>query len=208
MNDDELAALLAGLDPVAIARGLIGAEIVTTVGGEETALRITETEAYRAPDDQASHAANHRRTARTEVFYRPGGTAYVYLCYGIHEMFNVVTGPAGTPHAVLIRAGEPSRGLEVIRRRRGKGVSGARLSSGPGVVSRALAIDRSMNGLDLLDPAGVVRLRPGPAVPAAEVVATRRIGIDYAGEPWTSRPWRFIRRGSAYLSGPKKLNEG
>lgn len=207
-SDFSLAELLVLPDPVFIARRLIGMEVVTLIDGEEAGIRITETEAYFAPDDRASHAFGNKRTGRTEVFFGAPGTSYVYLCYGIHELFNVITGPVGVPHAVLIRAGEPSRGLAVIQRRRKLRGWSPRLSSGPGVVTKALAIDRSLNGLDLLDPEGPVRLVAAEPLPETAVGATPRIGIDYAGEPWTSKPWRFIRRGSPFLSGPKALNAG
>ena len=195
------AEQLAGPDPVLHARNLLGAEIITIVNGEETALKITETEAYFAPDDRASHAHGNKRTKRTEVFYEAPGTAYVYLCYGIHEMFNVVTGPVGTPHAVLIRAGEPTRGLGIIKRRRKQTKLTAKLSAGPGVVTKALAIDRRFNGVDLFNPTGNIRLiLPEKPLTEAEIVATPRIGIDYAGEPWVGKPWRFYVRGSSFVS--------
>ncbi|SER06481.1 DNA-3-methyladenine glycosylase [Neolewinella agarilytica] len=193
--------LLSLPDPVQIARALIGAELITTTDGVETAVRITETEAYWAPDDRASHAHGNKRTKRTEVFFHAPGTAYVYLCYGIHEMFNVVTGPEGTPHAVLIRAGEPTRGLSHIMARRKMDRLKPQLSSGPGVLTKALGIDRRLNGVNLLDPEGEVRLDlTGPAVDPAEIIATPRIGIDYAGAPWVSKPWRFYRRGTTFVS--------
>ena len=197
-----MRALLSSLDPVAAARRLLGAEVTTTVGEETTSVIITETEAYYAPDDLASHASGNKRTKRTEVFYAPAGTAYVYLIYGIHEMFNVVTGPEGVPHAVLIRAGAPKEGLATIQRRRKLAGRVARLSSGPGVLTKALGIDRSMNGADLFEAGGArigLQLRPVPLT-EAEIVATPRIGIDYAGEPWVSKPWRFYVRGNRYVS--------
>lgn len=193
--------LLSLPNPVHIARHLIGAEVVTLINGVETGVFITETEAYFAPDDRASHAHGNKRTKRTEVFFRKAGTAYVYLCYGIHEMFNVVTGPEGTPHAILVRAGEPSRGLEHIMARRKQKKASAKLSTGPGVLTKALGIDRRFNGGDLLDGAGEIRLfLPEEPLPDSEIIATPRVGIDYAGEPWVSKPWRFCRRGSAYVS--------
>lgn len=192
---------LALPDPVTLARQLIGAEIVSLAGGVETGVTITETEAYWAPDDLASHASGNKKTKRTEVFYRGPGTAYVYLCYGIHEMFNVVTGPVGTPHAILIRAGVPSRGLEHIMARRKLIKESAKLSTGPGVLTKALGIDRRYNGIDVLAAEGPIRLiLPLEPIPDTEVVATPRIGIDYAGEPWASKPWRFYRRNTKYVS--------
>ncbi|MEM9261177.1 MAG: DNA-3-methyladenine glycosylase [Bacteroidota bacterium] len=196
-----LKKLLSGTDPVAIARGLIGVEIVTETAGEVTSLIITETEAYWAPEDRASHAYGNKRTKRTEVFYRGPGTAYVYLCYGIHEMMNVVTGPEGTPHAILLRAGVPKRGLAHIKLRRNMKSLKPQLSSGPGVLTKALGIDRRYNGLDLLDSTASVRLEVTDPLPnASQIVATPRIGIDYAGPEWATKPWRFHLRGSRFVS--------
>lgn len=194
-------AFLRGTDPVAVARGLLGAELITTFDGEQTAGLITETEAYWAPDDRASHAYGRRRTDRTEPFYADAGTSYVYLCYGIHELFNVITGPAETPHAVLIRAVAPSRGTDVMLRRRHMETLKPKLSAGPGVVTKALGITRAHNALDLLDPTAAVRLLPPvDPVPPEDIVATPRIGIDGAGADWAARPWRFYRKSSRYVS--------
>lgn len=201
LHQGNLPTLLAGTDPVQIARQLIGVEVVTQVGGVETAVRITETEAYWAPDDRASHAFGNKRTKRTEVFFHQPGTAYVYLCYGIHEMFNVVTGPEGTPHAILIRAGEPSRGIEHIMKRRYIDALSPQLSSGPGVLTKALGINRLLNGQNLLLPEGAVRLEvTGPAVASSQIIATPRIGIGYSGVPWVSKPWRFYHKDSQFVS--------
>ena len=184
---------LANPNPVTAARNLLGQELRTTINGETTAVLISETEAYFAPEDRASHAYGNKRTPRTEVFYRAPGTAYVYLCYGIHEMMNVVTGPVGTPHAVLIRAGTPLMGVDVMRRRRGIASANSRkpISVGPGVLTQALGVDRRFNGVDLLDGDGAIQLLPGLGVPPEKVVTVPRVGIGYAGEPWVSKPWRF-----------------
>ncbi|WP_116125779.1 DNA-3-methyladenine glycosylase [Lewinella sp. IMCC34183] len=201
MDPSNFRKFLRGADPVAIARGLLGAEIVTQIDGTETGGRITETEAYWAPDDRASHAYGHRRTPRTEPFYADAGTSYVYLCYGIHELFNVITGPRETPHAVLIRAVEPTRGLPAMLARRHMEILRPKLSAGPGVVTKALGISRAHNALDLLDPTGeVCLLPPNERVPEAEIAATPRIGIDGAGPDWAARPWRFYRRGTRFVS--------
>ena len=200
----EIRDFLSGEDPVAIARGMLGMEIVTLMDGELTSGYITETEAYWAPEDRASHAYGGRRTARTEPFYARAGTSYVYLCYGIHELFNVITGPPEVPHAVLVRSVEPHLGTETILRRRHMENLKPQLSRGPGVVSKALGITRLHNHLDLLAETSPVRLRRGRA-PVAEdqIVATPRIGIDGAGAEWADRPWRFYHRGNRYVS---KLN--
>lgn len=200
-----LRELLAGSDPVVIARGLIGVEVRTRIDGVETSGIITETEAYWAPEDQASHARNDRRTKRTEIFYGPSGRAYVYLIYGIHELFNVITGPVGTPHAVLLRAIKPLNGVDTMLRRRGKESLNRQLTSGPGVLTKALGIDRSYNGVDLLDENSPVRLVFSGSEPG-EIVAAPRVGINYAGSPWVEKPWRFYQASSVYVSKlkPKK----
>lgn len=199
----KLADLLSGQDPVAIARGLIGVELITTIAGQETAGYITETEAYWAPDDRASHAYGHRRTARTDPFYAAAGTSYVYLCYGIHELFNVISGPTGVPHAILIRAVEPSRGIDTMLARRHMETLKPKLSAGPGVVTKALGINRTHNALDLLKPDSLIRLRvpteAGQKQPG-RLVQTPRIGIAGAGSEWAAKPWRFYLEGSKYVS--------
>lgn len=204
-DHEELAALLSGKNPVEIARSLIGQEIISEIGGNYCRARITETEAYWAPDDQASHAKNNRRTARTEVFYRASGTAYVYLCYGIHELFNVVTGPVATPHAILIRAVEPLKGLEHMLERRAMKTLKPHLSAGPGVLTKALGITRQHNGSNLLSAESAVRLGvTDKPVAASDIIATPRIGIGYAGEPWVEKPWRFYLDGTPFVSKLRK----
>lgn len=137
------------------------------------ARRIVEVEAYDGPKDRACHASRGR-TPRTDVMFRPGGMWYVYLCYGVHEMLNLVTGPRDYPAAILIR-----------------GVEGV---SGPGRVTRALGIDRRFNGKTVARATGLWLEDDGFAVPAAKIEATPRIGINYAGEPWVSKPWRLVWR--------------
>ena len=187
-----------------LARRLLGMTLTTGFGDAITSGAITETEAYWAPDDRASHAFAMRRTARTEPFYARAGSSYVYLCYGIHELFNVITGPAGTPHAILIRAIEPRSGIPLMQARRHMENLKPQLCSGPGVVTKALGISRVHNALDLLDPSSFVRLTADDApVPEAEIAVTPRIGISGAGPEWAAKPWRFYRRGTRFVS---KLN--
>ena len=196
-----LPTLLSGEDPVHIARQLIGVELYTHIDGQKTAGLITETEAYWAPDDRASHAYGYRRTSRTEPFYARAGTSYVYLCYGIHELFNVVTGPEGVPHAVLIRAIEPTLGVPAMLVRRHMESLKPQLSRGPGVLSLALGITREHNMLDLLDAESTVQLRAGAGTQVQKnVVCTPRIGIDGAGPEWAGKPWRFYLSGTKYVS--------
>ena len=136
-------------DVVELSRQLLGYRLCSDIEGCFTSGVIVETEAYRAPEDKASHAYGNRRTNRTEVIFGKGGMSYVYLCYGIHHLFNVVTGPIGTAHAILIRALEPADGLSIMRIRRGPSKQDNQLTNGPGKLCQALAITRDHNGLDL-----------------------------------------------------------
>jgi len=156
---------------VRLARGLLGKFLVRTVDGTSTARMITEVEAYDGERDLACHA-RVGRTARTEVMYRPGGCWYVYLCYGVHEMLNLVTGPEGWPAAVLIR-----------------GVAGV---PGPGRVTRSLGIDRRLNGAALASASGLYVEDRGLRVPGSWVQATPRVGVDFAGPIWAAKRWRFV----------------
>ena len=134
-----------------LAKDLLGKVLVTSLEGERTSVMITETEAYEGPVDRASHAYGHRRTRRTETMYLPGGHAYVYLCYGMHHLFNVVSAPAGVPHAVLIRAGQALEGLPVMLKRRKMDKIEKRLTAGPGSLSRALGISTALDRFYLKD---------------------------------------------------------
>ncbi len=137
-------------DVLAIARGLLGKLLVTRWNGIITSGRIVETEAYRGETDRASHAWGGRRTGRTEVMYGPGGHAYVYLCYGMHHLCNVVTHEAGVPHAVLIRAVEPLEGITEMAKRTGKSMDSLGLGAGPGNLSRSLGIQTAHSGHSLV----------------------------------------------------------
>ena len=159
-----------GRGTVRLARGLLGKHLVRTTDGVVTAWMITEVEAYDGERDRASHA-RAGRTGRTEVMYRPGGCWYVDLCYGLHEMLNLVTGPADWPAAVLIRGG-----------------AGA---AGPGRVTRALGIDRRLNGAAVAPASGLHVEDRGVRVPRNWVQATPRVGVAFAGPEWAAKPWRF-----------------
>ena len=185
-------------DVLEVARDLLGRLLVVpTRGGRRVSGIIVETEAYRGPEDRASHAWNGRRTARTETMYAIGGTAYVYFVYGMYHQFNVVTNAADTPHAVLVRALEPVEGVALMRRRR-RIAGDAALTSGPGKLCEALGIDRRLDRADLLG--GRVWIEEGRGrLPASAIEAGPRVGIDYAGE-WIHRPWRFWVRDNAFVS--------
>jgi DNA-3-methyladenine glycosylase len=183
-----------------------------------------EVEAYIGREDQASHA-RFGETARNRVMYGPPGHAYVYLVYGMYDCLNVVTEPAGDPAALLVRAVEPLEGIDSMRvdrvlrataRRRALSPERAaaeaeriarlpreRLASGPGLVAAAFGLDTGWTGMDLCDPGSPLRLETAPLGERRPVVhATPRVGIDYAGEPWTARPWRLVERGHPSVSGP------
>ena len=177
-------------DVVQISRELLGKVLCTKLNGQVTKAIITETEAYAGVSDKASHAYGERRTKRTEPLYARGGTAYVYFCYGIHHLFNVVTHQAGTPHAVLIRAGRAFEGGELMHTRRNKQPGDESLLSGPGSLSKALGITTKLTGTDLLGDQVWIEDHK-ISVPAVEITAGPRVGIDYAEEDAT-RPYRFI----------------
>lgn len=185
-------------DTLAVARELLGKRLVVPAeSGVRVSGRIVETEAYLGAEDRAAHSYGGRRTARTETMFRVGGTAYVFFVYGMHHQFNVVAGPEGWPHAVLVRAVEPEEGADLMRERRP--VARERdLTSGPGKLCRALAIDLSFDGADLTGRRVWVE-DAGEDVPDARVASGPRVGIDYAGED-ALRPWRFWVEGNAYVS--------
>lgn len=182
---------------LAVARELLGNLLVVPARhGKRIAGMIVETEAYRGPQDRASHAYGGRRTRRTETMYGIGGTAYVYFVYGMYNQFNVVTNVNDIPHAVLIRAVEPVDGIELMRKRR-HGQSDHNLTNGPGKLCIALGIDRKLDRADLLG--NEVWIEEGQRVPRYRIVSGPRIGIDYA-EEWIDRPWRFWIKNNPFVS--------
>ena len=187
-------------DVVALARDLIGKHLYVRTEGVLTGGIIVETEAYRGPEDTGAHSFNHRRTARNEIMYSPGGVVYMYICYGIHDMLNIVTGPAHCAHAVLIRALQPTVGLETMRERRTVRHEDPRLCRGPGALAKALALKKVHNGSSLQGPEIWIEDQ-GLSYPDTEVVAGPRIGLNIA-EPYKSIPWRFYVRGNVYVSRP------
>lgn len=177
-------------DVLQVSRDLLGKVLCTRGNGAVTRAVITETEAYAGVADRASHAYGGRRTRRTEPMFADGGTAYVYLCYGLHHLFNVVTAPAGTPHAVLIRAAEPLEGLPLMLRRRRKKAADRKLLAGPGSLSQALGIETRLTGTSLLGDRIWIE-DCGIAGGDRAITVGPRVGIDYAGED-AHLPYRFI----------------
>ncbi len=174
---------------VDISRELIGKFLVTNIQNKLTSGMIVETEAYNGVVDKASHAYNGKRTQRNEIMYGPGGNTYVYLCYGIHHLFNIVTNKQETPHAVLIRAVIPKEGIETILKRRNQKSITKKISDGPGTASQALGIKTKHSGISLNEKLIWVEDR-GMKFTVREIKAGPRIGVDYAGKD-AFLPYRF-----------------
>jgi DNA-3-methyladenine glycosylase len=172
--------------------------------GVKTSGIIVEAEAYRGPDDKACHAFANRRTPRTEVMYNTGGVAYIYICYGIHHLFNVVTGPEDHAHAVLIRALEPLEGIETMMERRQMFKPGdPRLTRGPGALSVALGLTSSFSGHSLIDPQSLIYIEDrNIQFPEERIAAGIRIGVESAGES-AKWPWRFYIRNHPNVSAKR-----
>lgn len=180
-----------------VARDLLGKLLVVpTAEGKRVSGMIVETEAYRGPQDRASHAFGGRRTRRTETMYQQGGLAYVYFVYGMYNQFNVVTNVADIPHAILVRALEPVEGIEIMHTRRHTQPD-RNLTSGPGKLCLALGIDKRLDGADLLGKD--VWLEEYEPIRPRRIASGPRIGIDYA-EEWVEKPWRFWVKDNGFVS--------
>lgn len=182
-----------------IAKELLGKVLVTNWKGIITSGRIVECEAYAGAIDRASHASGGRRTARNEIMYGEGGYAYVYLCYGIHHLFNVVTNSVEVPHAILIRALDPIEGIDEMLRRTHKKKFDHTLTRGPGNVSKALGIFTKHSGLSLLTDE-IFIADDGASYSKKEIAASPRIGVDYAGKD-ALLPYRFYVKRNPFVSG-------
>jgi DNA-3-methyladenine glycosylase len=187
-------------DVVQIARELLGKVLVTNWNGAYTSGRIVETEAYAGEMDRASHAFRGI-TPRTAVMFGEGGVAYVYLCYGIHQMFNIVTNVKGTAHAILIRAVEPIEGMDIMLQRTSKKVLDKTLTRGPGNVGKAFGFHTSQCGVSLHGE-DLYIADDGFVVEETSIVASPRIGVDYAGDHALLH-YRFYIKGNPYVSGKK-----
>jgi len=185
-------------DVVKIAKELLGKILVTGFNGEYTSGRIVETEAYAGEIDNASHASKGR-TKRTEVMFGEGGKAYVYLCYGIHQMFNIVTGKANEAHAILIRAVDPIEGINIMLERTGKKTLDKTLTKGPGNVGKAFGFHTSQCGVSLTGDE-IYIADDCFKLSGSMIVSSPRIGVDYAGEH-AAWHYRFFIKGNKYVSG-------
>ncbi|MDB5139284.1 MAG: 3-methyladenine glycosylase [Mucilaginibacter sp.] len=187
---------------VALSRDLIGKYLFTCIDGITTGGYIVETEAYNGIIDKASHAFGNRQTPRTKTMFMQGGIAYVYLCYGIHEMFNIVTSGEGQPHAILIRAVQPTEGIEAMLYRRNMVTVKPNITSGPGSVAKALGISRNINAFSLQSDTIWVEDK-GLIFSDEQIAAVPRVGVSYAGED-ALLPYRFYVKGNPYVSKPNK----
>ena len=191
-------------DVIQIAKELLGKILVTKWNGIETSGRIVEVEAYNGVVDKASHAAGGRRTNRNEVMYGEGGVSYVYLCYGIHHLFNVVTNKKEIPHAILIRALDPIKGVDVMLERTGKIKPDYTLTKGPGNVSKALGISFKLHNGISLSSKELFIADDDFSVSNKDIIASPRIGVDYAGED-AKLLYRFFIKGNPFVSGTRRV---
>ncbi|MDB5201525.1 MAG: DNA-3-methyladenine glycosylase [Ferruginibacter sp.] len=187
-------------DVVQIAKELIGKVVVTHIDNVITSGRIVETEAYVALVDKASHSYNGKRTARNEHMYAAPGTSYVYICYGMHQMLNVITNKEGIPDAILIRAVEPIEGMDAMLARTGKPKPDNTITRGPGNVGKALGISKTHSGLLLLDDVLSIYEDGQSRIPDELIGSSKRIGIDSAGDD-ALLPYRFYLKGNPFVSG-------
>ncbi len=187
-------------DVVQIAKELVGKILITKFDGILTTGRIVETEAYIGITDMASHSRNGKRTSRNEHMYAGPGISYVYICYGMHHLFNVVTNKKDVPDAVLIRALEPIKGIEDMLIRTGKKKLDNSLTKGPGNAGKALGIDKNHSGQNLLGNK-IYIADDGVMIDETQIGASKRIGVEGAGLPSSVLPYRFYLRGNPYVSG-------
>lgn len=193
-------------DVLALSRDLLGKYLVSNIDGKKSAGIIVETEAYRAPDDKACHAYLNKRTPRTETMFAIGGTAYVYICYGIHNLFNIVTGPEGIAHAVLIRAIEPIDGLGIMAKRRNMPLTRKESCNGPGKFTRCMGIIKEHNAVDLTSTKSPLWIEDrNYAVSSTNIIAGPRVGMSTAQES-SNWPWRFRIKGNKWTSKPDKVH--
>ena len=186
---------------VQIARELLGKILVTQFDGVRTSGRIVETEAYNGVGDRASHAFAGRRTTRSEHIYGSPGTVYVYIVYGMHHLFNVVTNKKDTPHAILVRALDPMEGINYMLKRAGKPLPDYTLTKGPGNLARAMGISKMHTGGSLFSKEIFIE-DDGLRYKKDQIIITHRIGVEYAGTD-AELPYRFIVKGNPYVSAKK-----
>jgi DNA-3-methyladenine glycosylase len=185
-------------DILFLAKDILGKKLVSNINGKITSGIIVETEAYKAPEDKGSHAYGNKRTSRTDVMFGAGGVAYVYLCYGIHHLFNIVSGKEGQAHAILLRAIEPLEGIQAMLDRRNMSKLSSSITNGPGKFTQAMGIRTNHGGTDLCKKQ-IIWIEEPEEKPHFQISSGPRIGIPYAEEciDW---PWRFWIDGNRFVS--------
>ncbi len=187
-------------DVVSLSKELLGKLLCTNVDGHITKAIIVETEAYKAPEDRACHAHGNKLTPRTEPMYRAGGIAYVYTCYGIHQLFNIISGERGFAHPILIRGVEPIEGIDLMLQRRKQEKLTKNIAAGPGLVVVAMGIKKSQNGISLLE--NEIWIEDATPIAEKNIIASPRVGMNFEG-PYKLIPWRFKILNNQYVSKAK-----
>lgn len=194
-------------DVVQVAKDLLGKYLVSRTDGAVTSGIIVETEAYRAPDDKGCHAYQNKLTERTSTMFEIGGTSYVYVCYGIHNLFNVVTGPKGVAHAVLVRAIEPAEGIEEMKVRRKFSSLKKELVNGPGKFTIAMNITKKQNGISLLSKNDNLWLEDrGVKLQADDIIEGPRVGMGKKVAECSNWPWRYRIKDNKWASKPDHVH--
>jgi DNA-3-methyladenine glycosylase len=201
LNPLNLRFFLRG-DVLAVAREMLGKHVFTCIDGELTGGRIVETEAYRHEGDPSITLHLQRKRKQAEALYQPGGHAYLYTVYRVHTLFNITVNDAAHPDAVLIRAIEPLQGVEIMLRRRGLAKLARNLTAGPGVLSQALGLTPALNG-ELVTGPHIWLAEAGESIAEENVLASSRVGLEYAGEEAVALPWRFRVKDSKWTSPAK-----
>lgn len=190
-------------DVVNLAKVLLGKTISTYTDGIMTSGMIVETEAYRGPDDRGCHAFGNRYTERTKTMFESGGVAYVYICYGLHPMFNVVSGAKDQPHAILVRAIEPFEGIDTMLQRRNLQKLSYQLSNGPGKAAVALGITKNLDGSILFDQNSPIQITENQInLKDEKIVTGLRVGMSVHVGLCAYRPWRFYIKDNPWVSKP------
>ncbi len=188
-----------------LAKHLLGKIIISRIDNKFCSAIISETEAYQGPHDRASHSYNNRRTPRNNTMYLEGGRAYIYICYGMHHLFNVVTAPENIAHAILIRAVDPIEGVEYMLKRRSLIKMESRVTKGPGALSVALGINKTLDGIELWNNSSPLQIHDdGVIIDKIDIGVSPRIGVESSGEA-AFYPWRYFIKSSRYVSAHKRF---
>ena len=193
-----LQSYYCNTDTLQLSKDILGKKIVTNINNKITSGIIVELEAYLGVNDKASHAYNGKNTPRTKTMFKKGGVAYVYLCYGVHYLFNIVCNLRNIPHAILIRSIEPIEGIDLMKKRRNIKTNSYNLTNGPGKLCQALGITKTFNNKSLMDD-NIWIEDADYIIPDKNILSVPRIGVDYAGED-AQLPYRFYIKNNKWIS--------